>query len=75
MLFRSLDTEARQVERNDPAREAGEGEGEEELPGPAQPAERPPPALFARIIVGNAIPIAELRSILVVQAGIGLRSI
>ena len=67
--------EARQVERNDSAREAGEGEREEELPGPAQPAERPSPALLARVDVGNAIPIEELRSILVVQAGIGLRSI
>jgi hypothetical protein len=67
--------EARQVERDDPAREAGEGKREEELPGPAQPAEWPPPALFARVNVGNAIPVEELRSILVVQAGIGLRSI
>jgi hypothetical protein len=67
--------EARQIERDDAAREAGEGEREEELPGPAQPAKRPPPALVAHINVGNAIPVEELRSILVVQAGIGLRSI
>ena len=40
--------EARQVERDDAAREAGERKREEELPGPAQPAERPPPAAFAR---------------------------
>jgi len=45
------------------------------LPGPPHPAERPPPAFIARVIIGNAIPIEGLRSILVVQAWIGLRSI
>ena len=40
----------------------------------SQPSGRRQP--FSRgLIVGNAIPIGELRSILVVQAGIGLRSI
>ena len=35
--------EAREVERNDAAGEAGKGQREEKLPGAAQPAERPPP--------------------------------
>jgi hypothetical protein len=67
--------EAGQIQRNDAAGEAREREREEELPGAAQPAKRLPPALLQRLVVGNAILIEALRSILVVQALVRLRSI
>ena len=41
--------EAGQIERDDAAGEAGEREREEELPGAAQPAQRPPPALLGAL--------------------------
>jgi len=67
--------EAREIERDDTAGEARERQSEEELPGPSQPAQRPPPTLVERVVVGNKILIEAPRSVLVVQARIRLRSI
>ena len=67
--------EARQIERDDTAGETGERERKEELSGATQPAQRPPPALALRLVVGNVIPIDGRRCILVVPASVRLRSI
>jgi len=47
--------QAGEIQRYDTAREAGEAEREEKLPSPAQPAERPLPALRGRVLERNAI--------------------
>ncbi len=57
-----------EIERNDAAGEAGEAEREKELTGPAQPGERPLPALRGRGFEGNVIQNQGRRGALGVQA-------
>ena len=47
--------QAGKVQRNDAAGQAGEAECEKKLTGPAQPVERPLPALAARLLGGSAV--------------------
>src|SRR5207248_5443861 len=67
--------EAGEIERDDAAGEARERKREEELPGAAQPAERPLPAFFSHLVVGNAVERERRRGAPVIQARIRLRSI
>src|SRR6202022_2218017 len=67
--------EACEIQGNDAAGEAGEAEREEELPGAAQPAERPLPALRGRILDGNVVEGGGGRGALGIQVWIGLGSI
>ena len=67
--------QAGEIERNDAAGQAGEAEREEELTGPAQPAERPLPAFRSGVLGGSAIRNEGRQGVLGIQAWIRLRSI
>src|SRR6202012_641101 len=66
--------EAGEIERNNPARQAGKRQREEKLPGADQPIQRDLPGLAARAI-GSRIVREGRRRVLVVQIRIWQRSI
>ena len=67
--------QAREIQRDDAAGEAGKGQREEKLAGAAQPAERALPAPHRRAFDGIAVQRQRRRGVLGIQVGIRLRSI